>query len=152
MLFFSISKECAKLGWAIITAHLWVSWHEIVHFPSEIICRPIIRIILGKPEYPVVTASSESIWHCHRSCPEPKQWHHSVTWTQKWFCVTFLYLSPVPWIKLWNNNRKPLSTFGLLLGRDYEHVLLVYCLVTLLSFVCNKMSQNKSYSSTQCAA
>lgn len=32
-------------------------------------------------------------------------------------------------MKLWINSRKPLSTFGVLLGSDYEHVLLVYCSV-----------------------
>lgn len=74
-----IQKECAKLGSAVITAHLWALWTEIVHFPSESSSRPIIRIILGTPEYPVVTASSESISQSHRSCPEPKQLHHSVT-------------------------------------------------------------------------
>lgn len=74
-----LQKECAKLGAAIITAHLWASWNEIVHFPSESVCRPIIRIILGTPGYPVVTASSESISRSHRSCPELKQLRHSPT-------------------------------------------------------------------------
>lgn len=74
-----IQKECAKLGSAIMSAHLWASWTKIVHFPSESICRPIIGIILGTPEYPVVTASSaESTSQSHRSCPAPKQLHHSV--------------------------------------------------------------------------
>ena len=68
-----LQKECAKLGAAIITAHLRASWTEIVHFPSESICRPIIRIILGTPGYPVVTASSESISRSRRSCSGPKQ-------------------------------------------------------------------------------
>lgn len=40
----------------------------------------------------------------------------------------------------WINSRKALSTFGVLLGSDYEHVLPVYSSVTLLS-VCNKRSE-----------
>lgn len=52
-------------------------------------------------------------------------------------------------MKLWINSRKPLSTFGLLVGSDYEHVLLVYCSVTLLS-VCNKMSEYETHLETVC--
>lgn len=51
-------------------------------------------------------------------------------------------------MKPWINSRKALSTFGVLLGSDYEYVLPVYSSVTLLS-VCNKRSEYETHLKTK---
>lgn len=43
---FSYRRNVLNLAW-LKCLHLWASWTEMVHFPSESICRHVIRIILG---------------------------------------------------------------------------------------------------------
>ena len=132
-------KECAKLGSTIITAHLWALWTKIVHFPSESLCRPIIRIILGTTR----VSSGHCMIRIYLAEPQELPWTQTIAPQCKRKQKTDSLLhSSIPRIKLWLNSRKPLSTFGALLGGNCEHVLLVYCSVTLLSFVCNKRSEN----------
>lgn len=72
---FFIQEECAKLGWVIITVHLWALWTKIVHFPSESICRPIIRIILGKP---VRVSSGHCIFWINLAEPPELPWTKTI--------------------------------------------------------------------------
>lgn len=90
-------KECAKAGSAITSAHLWASWTEIVHFPSESICRPIIRIILG-------TSSGHCIlsW-IYLSEPQPLPWTQTIAPQRK--VNTKLIMCYIPlWVTTTSNG------------------------------------------------